>query len=167
MTHPCDAVLRQFTQRRSAVATIMLSGTGEPSARRAIRVISTRPGAKSPSAPASAYARARSIVSTTTVSLCCPGGCWKKTSVRASMKNGIWAASAVCRACRMRSVWSTFFAEFSVRRKTVFQVATYGPASIARPMVLPTISGASLEVVGTSLRLRISTVVPAEDAQGA
>jgi len=60
-----------------------------------------------------------------------------------------------------------FFAEFSVRRKTVFQVATYGPASIARPMVLPTISGASLEVVGTSLRLRISTVVPAEDAQGA
>jgi len=41
------------------------------------------------------------------------------------------------------------------------------PASIARTMVLPTISGASPEVVGTSLRLRISTVVPAEDAQGA
>jgi len=167
MTHPCDAVLRQFTQRRSAVATIMLSGTGEPSARRAIRVISTRPGAKSPSAPASAYARARSIVSTTIVSLCCPGGCWKKTSVRASMKNGIWAASAVCRACRMRSVWSTLSRSFPFAGKLSSRLQPTAPASIARPMVLPTISGASLEVVGTSLRLRISTVVPAEDAQGA
>src|SRR6185436_3061626 len=46
-----------------ASPTMMFSGSGDNSARRAIRLIFAKPGAKSPSAPASAYARARLIAS--------------------------------------------------------------------------------------------------------